>query len=229
MTPEDYNGIGTLSEGSLHASLKAWYYQPGDEIEVQIEGYFIDIVRNDLLIEIQTRNFGALRDKLMTLIPKHRIRLVHPVPRVRWVVKESLEGDEISRRKSPKQSNVLDVFEELVSIPTLLAHHNFELEVLEVFEEQVMRNDGKGSWRRKGWSVVDRRLIEVAERHLFMTPDDLVRLLPPDLEVPFTNPELARSLGCSKRTAQKITYCLRKMRVLRAKGKRNRAILHVFQ
>ncbi|MFW9919518.1 MAG: hypothetical protein ACFFED_07950 [Candidatus Thorarchaeota archaeon] len=228
MSSEDF-GIGTLSERSLHASLKEWYRRPEDELEVQVEGYVIDIVREGLLIEIQTRNFGALKDKLMALIPNHRIRLVHPVPRVRWVVREGLDGTEISRRKSPKTSNVLAVFEELVSIPTILVHHNFELEVLEVFEEQVMQKDGKGSWKRKGWSVVDRRLIDVAERHLFTTPQDLVGLLPPDLVVPFTSTELAMALGCTRRIAQKITYCLRKMKILRTRGKRNRAMLHVFQ
>lgn len=229
MTSEDNDGIGTLSERSLHASLKNWYYQPGDQVEVHLEGYIIDIVRGNLLIEIQTGNFGALRNKLLTLLPKYEIRLVHPVPRIRWVVRKDAEENEISRRKSPKQCNVLTVFEELVSIPTLLVHHNFELEVLEVFEEQIMQDDGKGSWRRRGWSVVDRRLLEVSERHLFCTPQDLVRLLPPDLEVPFTNADLAKSLGCTRRLAQKITYCLKKMQVLRAKGKRNRSVLHVFQ
>ncbi len=228
MASEDYNGIGTLSEGSLHASLKEWYRKPGDEIEVQVDGYFIDIVRDGLLIEIQTRNFGALKDKLMNLIPNHKVRLVHPVPRVRWVVKEQIDGTEISKRKSPKQSNVLGMFEELVSIPSILVHHNFELEVLEIFEEQVMQNDGKGSWKRKGWSIVDRRLVDVAERHLFSSPQDLVRLLPPDLEAPFTNTDLAKALGCSKRVAQKMTYCLRKMKILQVKGKRNRSFLHVF-
>jgi hypothetical protein len=228
MTSEDYNGIGTLSERSLHAALKEWYRKPGDEVEVELEGYVIDLIRNDLLIEIQTTNFNAMKDKLLSLIPNHHIRLVHPVARVRWVVREELNGKEISRRRSPKRSNLLNVFEELVSIPGMLSHHNFELEVLEVFEEQVMQNDGKGSWRRRGWSVVDRRLIDVAESHLFKEPNDFIKLIPPDLDQPFTNSDLAKALGCTTRIAQKFTYCLRKMKVLKQKGKRGNAILHVF-
>jgi hypothetical protein len=228
MTSGEYNGIGTLSERSLHATLKEWYRKPGDEIEVEVDGYIIDIVRNGLLIEIQTTNFNAMKDKLLSLLPYHTVRLVHPVPRVRWVVREDLHGKEISKRKSPKSSNVLNVFEELVSIPGFLRHHNFELEVLEVFEEQVMQNDGKGSWRRKGWSIVDRRLIDVAESHLFQKPEDLIRLIPPDLDTPFTNSELAKAIGCPIKVAQKFTYCLRKMEILKLKGKKGRALLHVF-
>jgi hypothetical protein len=228
MTPKEYNGIGTLSEGSLHAALKDWYMKPGDRAEVDVDGFIIDIVRDDLLIEIQTRNFGALKDKIMALIPIHRVRLVHPVPRVRWIIKQDVDGKEISRRKSPKQIDVLGVFEELVSIPTVLAHRNFELEVVEVFEEQVMLHDNKGSWRRKGWSIIDRRLIDVAESHLFQTPQDLVKLIPPDLETPFTNVDLATALGCPIRVAQKFTYCLRKMNALQVRGKRGKAMLLGF-
>ena len=45
--------IGSLHEKSLHAALKAWCLQPGDHTEVPVDGYIIDIVRGDLLIEVQ--------------------------------------------------------------------------------------------------------------------------------------------------------------------------------
>ena len=40
---------------------KAWYAAPGDRMEQPIDGYVADLVRGDELIEIQTRNFGALK------------------------------------------------------------------------------------------------------------------------------------------------------------------------
>lgn len=43
----DVSGIGLLNEKSLHASLKQWYAQPGDRFEVAVDGFVIDIVRND--------------------------------------------------------------------------------------------------------------------------------------------------------------------------------------
>jgi len=57
-------GIGTLKESSLHAKLKEWYRKPGDRLEVPIDGYLIDIVHSDLLIEIQTQNFSAIKKNL---------------------------------------------------------------------------------------------------------------------------------------------------------------------
>ena len=54
--PATSNGVGLLNEKPLHASLKAWYAQPGDRFEVNVDGSVIDIVRGELLVEIQTRS-----------------------------------------------------------------------------------------------------------------------------------------------------------------------------
>jgi hypothetical protein len=37
--------ISTLNEKALHANLKSWYAQPGDQFEVCVDGFIIDIVR----------------------------------------------------------------------------------------------------------------------------------------------------------------------------------------
>jgi hypothetical protein len=57
-------GIGLLNEKPLHASLKEWYAQPGDRFEVPVDGFVIDIVRDDLLLEIQTGSFGSIKSKI---------------------------------------------------------------------------------------------------------------------------------------------------------------------
>ena len=72
-------GIGTLRETSLHATLKDWLSQPGDRLEVPLAGYLIDIERGSELIEIQTGNFSALKPKLKAILDDHLVRVVHPV------------------------------------------------------------------------------------------------------------------------------------------------------
>ena len=74
--------IGTMRERHLHASLKQWYAEPGDRAEIPVDGYVIDLVRGDLLIEIQTRGFSGMRPKLAAMLARgHRIRVVHPIAR----------------------------------------------------------------------------------------------------------------------------------------------------
>src|SRR5215204_301430 len=146
------SGIGLLNEKPLHASLKQWYALPGDLFEVPVDGFVIDIVREDLLIEIQTRNFASINSKLIKLTRSHRVRLIYPIVHEKWIVRSpSVNGIDSVRRKSPKRGRLEDLFWELVSIPQLLASPNFSLEVLMIRGEEVRRYEGKRAWRRKGW------------------------------------------------------------------------------
>jgi hypothetical protein len=113
----------------------------------------------------------------------------------------------------------------MVSFPELLAHHNFSLEILMIKEEVVWRHEGKGRWRRRGWAVEERRLLEVVGQRLFSKPPDWLALLP---EVPesFTSSELALTMGVARSLAQRMAYCLRKAEVIALIGKRGRANLY---
>ncbi len=225
--PMPDNDIGTLGEKSLHAAVKRWYARPGDRLEVHLDGYVIDIVRGDHLIEIQTRNFTALKRKLAYLTGSHPVRLIYPVARKKWIVRLEDDGrTERTRRKSPKKGRVEDVFRELVRFPGLVLHPNFTLEVLLVHAEQVLINDGRGSWRRKGWSIHDHRLLEVVEAVTLATPADFRALLPPSLPESFTVKDLAGTLNLRANLAQKMAYCLRHMGAIEQTGKRGRSYLY---
>lgn len=145
-------GIGLLNEKPLHASLKQWYARPGDRLEVTVDGFVIDIVRDDLLIEIQTCNFASIKWKLTKLVCSHRVRLIYPLIQEKWIVRSGARNSKgVIRRKSPKRGRMEDLFSELVSIPELLLSPNFSLEVLMIRGEEVRRyNEPKRRWRREG-------------------------------------------------------------------------------
>lgn len=220
-------GIGLLQETSLHAALKAWYQRPGDRLEVPVDGYVVDIVRGELLIEIQIRHFNALKAKLARLVETHPVLLVHSIPREKWILRMAADGrTPLGRRKSPRKGGVEDLFLELVSLPELVAHPNFSLEVLLTREEEIWRDDGRGSWRRRGWSISDRRLVEVLERAVLASPADFLALLPAELPQPFTARELAGALGRPAYLARKMAYCLRAMSAIEPVGRRGNAPLY---
>jgi len=218
--------IGTLNEGPLHAALKAWYTRPGDTLEVQVGGYVVDIVRGDLLIEVQTGSFAGIKHKLWALTADHPLRLVYPVPRDRWIVRVDGQGARLARRKSPKHGGVEDVFAELVSFPRLLARPGFSLDVVVTREEEIRRHEPGQAWRRRGWVTIERRLLEVVEHRLFETPACLGELLPAALPDPFTTADLARALGRPRWLAQKMAYCLRHMDLIEPTGHHNRSVLY---
>ena len=224
MTPEpEIQRINIMREKSLHAMLKRWMAQPGDRLEVEVDGFVIDLVRDDLLIEIQTRNFSSMKKKLHKLLETHPVRLVHPVAQDRWIVKTDEDGRVLSRRKSPKHGNYLHVFQELVAIPHLVDHPHFRLEVLLVEDEEIRCNDGKGSWRRKGWSIRDRRLLNVVESRVFTSSGDMLKLLPEGLPDEFTTAELAKQIKQTRAFARKVIYSLKHMGAITQVGKRGRA------
>lgn len=223
--PNPPHNIGSINERSLHSQIKDWYSLETDDIEVKVGGYIIDIIRGDLLIEIQTGNFTSIRDKLRNLVENNKVRLVYPIPALKWVVRITTEGEEISRRRSPKKGKLSDLFTELVSIPDLASEDNLSLEILMIESEDIWCDDGKGSWRRRGASIVDRRLIDVRDSVGFSTRDDFLQFIPKNIETPFTNKTLADESGMKINIVRQMTYCLRKMGAIEEVGRKGNALL----
>lgn len=221
--------IGVLREGPLHAALKTWLARPGDALEVRVGGYVIDLVRADgELVEIQTGGFSPLRAKLDALLDAHRIRIVHPVPAERRIVRVDADGNVISSRTSPKKPDAAAIFEGLVSFPTLLSHPHFTVEVLLCREDHVrapepVRGGGRARYTR---DPGERRLREVLHRVELRSPRDAAALIPA-LEGPFTTRELSEAMGVPIPLARKAAHCLRALDVLQPAGARSGAPLHI--
>jgi hypothetical protein len=218
--------IGTLNEGALHAQLKDWYRRPGDRLEERVSGFVIDLVRGDLLVEIQTGGFAPLRRKLELLTELAPVRLVAPVALTRRVIRLSGDGEVLSVRRSPRRGRVEDVFARLVSVPGLLCRPTFELEVVLTDEDELRAQGVARAYRRRGWAVVGRSLASVEDVVRLAGPADAARLLPAGLPEPFDTAELAAAAAMPRRLAQQMTYCLRAMGALEPIGKRGGAILY---
>jgi hypothetical protein len=219
--------IGTLRERPLHASLKRWYARPGDRVEEPVDEFVVDLVRDGLLIEIQTRSFSSMRDKLQALLDRgFSVRIVHPVAVDTWILKVDADGEILDRRRSPRHGSAIDVFAELVSFPDLLAAAALEIELLLTVEEQVRRHDPNGPWRRRGWRIVERRLVEVLDSVRLAGPGDLAALLPAEMPQSFTTATLAQRLGRPRRIAQQMAYCLRRLDLIVPVDKDGNAVVY---
>lgn len=219
------SGIGTLNEFSLHAEIIRQLAQPGDQLEAELEGYFIDILREDRIIEVQTRNLGKLVKKAHTLANNRPVEVIYPVQQKKIITRISASGEVVSQRKSPKNGRVVDVFDELVNAPTLVTPENVTLNILLIEAEEIWKDDGRGSWRRQGWSIHERHLQKVIGERVISRPDDLLETLPRSLPSPFTNAQLAKTLKIRSRLAGKITYTLRKLELLDVVGQQGNAYL----
>lgn len=220
------SGIGTLKESSLHAALKAWAARPGDRIEAAVDGYQIDVVRGDLLIEVQTGNFTSLKPKLVKLLPNYLVHVIFPIAVTKAVVRmDAPDGKELSRRRSPRRGRVEHLFSELVRLARLVEHPNFSLEVVYTQEEELRAWHPNGSWRRRGWRTYDHRLLDIQGSQRFDSPADYLALLPDELRTGFDTRSLARRLGIPRYLAQKMAYCLHAMGLLE-RSKRGRGYVY---
>jgi hypothetical protein len=217
--------IGTLREQSLHAEIKQWLAKPGDLLEQAVDGYQIDILRGELLIEIQTRNFSALKKKLTKLLETHKVVLVHPIAQTKWIVRKTKRGRVVSKRKSPKTGRLEHLFDELIYMPQLATHSNLSMLILLTHEEEIWRDDGKGSWTRKHWSIFDRRLVKVVGSIQLDNRNDFLDLIPASLPRPFSHKQLAKAIKAPIWMSTRMSYCLRKMGYLESVGKQGRSML----
>ncbi len=211
-----------MPERGLHAELKEWLWRPGDLVEGTVWGYRADLIRGDLLIEIQTGNFPQIRAKLAKLLKGYRVRLVHPVPERRWVIRE-VDGRR-QRRVSPRVGRVEDVFNELVYCPTMPLDPNFSLEVLLVHSEESQAVRWRGR-KRTRYTVTERHLVKVVSSMVFERPEDYLKLIP-DMHGAFTARQLSKAIGLRITLARRVVYCLAKMGMLEEVGSVARAKLY---
>lgn len=129
---------------------------PGDQFEAMVDRFVVDIIRDDLSLEIRTRNFASIKSKMKNLAHSHRVRLIYPVAQDKWIVKLTTGGNSsTTHRKSPKRRRVEDLFYERVSFPQLLENLSFSMEVLLTKEEEISRFEGKRKWRTGRWAQME--------------------------------------------------------------------------
>lgn len=220
------NKIGTVTESSLHAKLKSMYASPGDRQEEPVMGYLVDILRSEEIIEIQTGNFSSFRPKLEKLLAAYRVRVVIPIAVERHIIRIGKDGSIISRRLSPKKGRVEELFTELVRIPGLLTHPNLIIEAAFVNDEVYWIDDGKGSWRRKRWSIKDRFLVQLIRTREFTSLEDYLKLIPQDLQEIFSSKEFGQATKLPSRQVSRMLYCLRAMNIINVVGRKGKAYIY---
>jgi len=219
--PEDKPVIGTLNEGSLHSAMKLLYTKAGDQLEVPIDGYVVDIWRNtqkeNVIIEIQTSSFGSMRKKLESLLQNYEIKVVYPIAIETYLRKPSNKV-----RKSPKKGSIYTIFNELVSITELLQEPNLSFDAVLTTVTKIQEYDPKLRRNRGGYRTVNTELKEILSTQHFDGITDFMQLLPSDLPNVFTTADIAASARVPRQIAQQMAYCFRKTNVIEEIGSTRR-------
>ncbi|MGN0167805.1 MAG: hypothetical protein ACI4AB_07175 [Acetatifactor sp.] len=220
-------GIGTLSEKTVHAILKNYYEPDEDRQEIPIENYVADIYANGEIIEIQTRQFNRMRDKLAAFLPLYPVTIVYPIPREKWLIWIDEESGELSqKRKSPVRGSVYTVFPELYKIKMFLKDPNLRLKLVFLDMEEYRLLNGWSKDKKKGSSRYDRIPIELVEEVDITCVQDYMQFVPFELEGEFTSGEFARAAHIKVQLAQTVLNILYHVGVVTRVGKKGNLYLY---
>ncbi|MCD8095142.1 MAG: hypothetical protein LUE12_03315 [Ruminococcus sp.] len=218
------NGIGTLSEKTLHAVLKRYIEPNTENHEVKIGKYFADVVGENGIFEIQTGSFTPLRPKLECLLDYTDVTVVYPMAAVKYLTWLDPETGEVTKPRRCPSKKPIDAFYELVKIKYTLDNPHFHLKLimLEIHEQRIA--DGWSYDGKRGSHRIDRFPAQLLDELDFHTPSDFDYFIPCGLDEEFTISEFAKtaktSYECAQRALSVLCYLERtKQRAKRGKEK----------
>lgn len=220
-------GIGTLSEKTVHAILKNYYQPDEDHQEIPIENYVADIYNDGEIIEIQTRHFDKMRNKLDCFLPLYPVTIVYPIPREKrliWIDEES--GELSAPRKSPAKGNRYTVFPELYKIKMFLKDPNLRLRLVLIDMEEYRLLNGWSRDKKKGSTRYDRIPTQLVEEVQISCVEDYMQFVPYELEGEFTVKEFGKAAHIPAKLAGTVVNILHYMGTIQRTGKRGNAYLY---
>lgn len=220
-------GIGTLSEKTVHAILKNYYEPDEDKQEIPIENYVADIYADGEIIEIQTRQFNRIRNKLSVFLPLYPVTVVYPIPREKWVIWIDEESGELSKkRKSPAKGNPYLAFKELYKIKMFLKEPNLRFKLVFLDMEEYRLLNGWSGDRKKGSSRFDRIPTELVEEVDISCLEDYMQFVPYELPEEFTTKDFAKAAHIPLRLAQTVLHILHYVGTVERVGKQGNSYLY---
>lgn len=222
------NVIGTKTEYRVHGALK-YLFQPDDEFhEIRIDGFICDAVKDNEIIEIQTRSFERLKKKLDALTKTHTVTVVYPIITEKRVIVTYSESGECSVRKSPKKGKECDFFTEAYKIREYLKNPRlrFRLVFLVVDESRVYR--GTRADRKPFQKPISCERVPTALHSVISldAPYDYLRMLPDKLPECFNSEIFAKLLGIPRSDAGYALNVLTELGVLSRIGRVGRAYVY---
>ncbi len=201
---QDYadSGIGTLGEKSIHAILKYYFEENAQNHECSVGNCVADIVGTHGVIEIQTRQFHRLSNKLVHLLPEAPVTVVYPVIRRKRILWIDPGTGELTRSGTFRAFQKPErVFAELYRIRAHVTHPNFRLCIV-VMDAEDFRCENRRI------NKIDRIPTGLVDVQYYAAPSDFRVFLPEGLPETFTSAQLANIRKIPRTDAQQLLRML---------------------
>lgn len=213
------NGVGTLSEKTVHAVLK-YYYVPNEAYhEIKVGNYVADALFDGEIYEIQSKSFFTMKNKLDLFLKDHDVTIIYPIPISKTISYIDPDTGEISKPvKSSKKGKLYDIVPEIYGIKDYLKNKklHFILCFIEMDEYKIL--DGWSKDKKKGATKMDRTPRKIIGEFRIDKKRDFINLLPgytngrrdKDCPIPveFTTKDIAELTGVHVSYAQTLLNVL---------------------
>lgn len=221
------NGIGTLQEKTVHAVLKRFYEPDISHQEIRVGNFVADILRDDEIIEIQTRNFNAMRKKLDVFLEQYPVTIVYPVIHNKWLYWiDETTGEVSKKRKSPRVGQTYDAYYELYKIKSYLTHPNLHLCLTLIDVEEYRLLNGWSRDKKKGSTRYDRIPVKLVDEFYIGDTTQYACLIPDGLPEDFTAKDFASCARIPLNRAQTALNILHFIKAVKRIGKKGRSYLY---
>lgn len=195
------NQIGTLSEKSIHSNIKDYLESNKEYQEVKVGNYIADIKKDNQIIEIQTKNFKNLVNKIEYYLRcKYSIKIVYPIIMERytnWI--DPISHEIIERRKNPVKGSIQDILLELYWVYKYLNNELFELAIILINAEEYKYLDGYGLNNKNKATKIDKVPTKIIKEITIKSIKDLKILIPETLPKEFNSTDFIKHSKCRKK------------------------------
>lgn len=224
---KERQGIGTMGEKTVHAVLKDCYTKEEGQQEIPVSGFVADIFTGRQIIEIQTRNFNALRKKLECFLKLCPVTVVYPIAHIKWLIWIDEEtGEMTAKRKSPVKGTEYLAFSELYKIKNFLSNDNFSIRLVLLDMEEYRLLNGWSKDKKKGSTRYDRLPVKLIRETKIECWQDYRMFIPAELGDGFSVKDFAKAAHINKKLAGLVVHILHEMGVIKRTGKKGNAWLY---
>lgn len=201
-------GIGMQKEKSLHAILKNYMDPDPAHQEVPVGSFIADIcdAGTGRIVEVQTANMGAMREKLTAFLPDWQVTVLHPIAhrkKITWIDPET--GELLKTNTSPTIGSFYEIFRELYKIDAFLSDPNLTVMPVLIDLTEYRLQDGWGRGGKRGSHRFERMPDALVDELVLRTPEDYAVFLPADADAlpdPFTAKEFEEAVGIHRKSLQ---------------------------
>lgn len=219
-------GIGTVSEKSVHAALKRYVDPDESHHEITVGHFVADVCNENGFFEIQTRCFGRLKEKIQAFLAIDSVTVLYPVSAKKWIIWRDEDGSEEPARLAPRKPTAASILPELYQMKALLREPNLRFCVLLLEEEEYRLKDGYGAEKKRKATKFDRYPIDLLDEIWLTEPSDYRQLVPKTLSDGFTAKDYARAVHLPVKKGTAAMNILFEMGAVERIGRENKAYLY---